>query len=60
MTVGIVGLGLIGGSLAKTFKFRTEYNVLGYDIDTLTIKRAGLIYAIDGVLDKENLKGSHG
>lgn len=56
MTVGIVGLGLIGGSLAKTFKFRTEYNVLGYDIDTLTIKRAGLIYAIDGVLDKENLK----
>lgn len=56
MTIGIAGLGLIGGSMAKTFKFRTDYKVLGYDIDTLTIKRAGLIYAIDGVLDKDNLK----
>jgi len=56
MTVGIAGLGLIGGSLAKTFKFRTEYKVLGFDADILTIKRAGLIYAIDGVLDKDNLK----
>lgn len=56
MTVGIVGLGLIGGSLAKTFKFRTDYKVLGFDSDDLTIKRAELIYAIDGVLDSQNIK----
>ena len=56
MTVGIVGLGLIGGSLAKTFKFRTDYRVLGADRDILTVQRAGLIYAIDGVLDKDSLK----
>ncbi|MBQ2897193.1 MAG: prephenate dehydrogenase [Clostridia bacterium] len=56
MTVGIVGLGLIGGSLAKTFKFRTDYTVLGTDCDEMTIKRAGLIYAIDGTLSNDNLK----
>ncbi len=56
MTVGIVGLGLIGGSLAKTFKFRTDYKVLGYDRDEPTMKRAELIYAIDGVLNKGSLK----
>lgn len=56
MTVGIVGLGLIGGSLAKTFKFRTDYTVLGFDHDEMTIKRAGLIYAIDGTLSSDNLK----
>ena len=56
MTVGIAGLGLIGGSLAKAFKFRTDYKVLGADCDTVTLKRASLIYAIDGVLDSENIK----
>ena len=56
MTIGIVGLGLIGGSMAKTFKFRTDYQVLGFDADISTIKRAELIYAIDGVLDNNNLK----
>jgi len=56
MTIGIVGLGLIGGSLAKTFKFHTNYSILGFDQDETTVKRASLIYAIDGVLGTDNLK----
>lgn len=56
MTIGIVGLGLIGGSMAKTFKFKTNYQVLGFDADISTIRRAELIYAIDGVLDNNNIK----
>ena len=55
MTVGIVGLGLIGGSLAKAFKFNTDYTVLAYDIDEVSYKRAVLVNAVDGRLDKENL-----
>ena len=31
MQIGIVGLGLIGGSLAKAAKERTDYTVLGFD-----------------------------
>ena len=30
-TVGIIGLGLLGGSLAKALKEYTEYEVVGYD-----------------------------
>ena len=29
-TVGIIGLGLLGGSLAKALKEYTEYEVVGY------------------------------
>ena len=31
MQIGIVGLGLIGGSLAKAAKERTTHTVLGFD-----------------------------
>ena len=33
MQIGIVGLGLIGGSLAKAAKERTTHTVLGFDRD---------------------------
>ena len=33
MNIGIVGLGLIGGSLAKAFKTRTGHSVFGSAID---------------------------
>lgn len=33
MTVGIVGLGLIGGSLVKAFRENSDSTVLGFDID---------------------------
>ena len=49
-TIGIVGLGLIGGSLAKTIKLHTPYTVYGYDISAETMQRAFLMEAIDGEL----------
>jgi len=55
MTIGIAGLGLIGGSLAKAYKFNTDYTVLGADTDEVTFKRAVLVNALDGRLSKENL-----
>ena len=33
MTIGIVGLGLIGGSMARTIKLNTSHRVLGADTD---------------------------
>ena len=47
MNIGIVGLGLIGGSLAKTAKLHTSATVLGCDRDEQTIKQAILMGAID-------------
>ncbi|MCL2402895.1 MAG: prephenate dehydrogenase [Coriobacteriia bacterium] len=46
-TVGIVGLGLIGGSLAKALKVNTANRVLGHDINPNVVKQA----LAEGVLD---------
>ncbi len=54
-TIGIVGLGLIGGSLAKTIKLHTPYTVYGYDISAETMQRAFLMEAIDGELTADKL-----
>jgi len=40
MTIGIIGLGLIGGSLAKAFRARTNHTVWGWDRDVETMKAA--------------------
>ena len=40
MNVGIVGLGLIGGSMAKSIKALTAHNVYGADLDTETMTLA--------------------
>ena len=50
MNVGIVGLGLIGGSLAKSIKENTAHTVWGYDIDPSVITKAMLCEAIDDPL----------
>lgn len=55
MTVGIIGLGLIGGSLAKAFKKYTAHRVLGYDLDPSVTQYALLTASIDGVVDPESL-----
>ncbi len=55
MKIGIVGLGLIGGSLAKAFKFNTEYEVFACDINEVSYKRAVLVNAVDGKLTQENI-----
>lgn len=55
MTIGIAGLGLIGGSLAKAYKFNTDYTVYGADADEVTFKRAVLVNALDGRLTEETI-----
>lgn len=55
MTVGIVGLGLIGGSLARSIKVHTDFEVLGMDINPQTMLQANLLGAIDGTLTEDNL-----
>ena len=50
MKIGVVGLGLIGGSLAKSLKKNTDNLVYGLDINEETIKKALLQGAIDGEL----------
>lgn len=55
MNIGIVGLGLIGGSLAKTIKLKTEHKVIGCDKDLQTILQAQLMDALDEEMDSTNL-----
>lgn len=55
MNIGIVGLGLIGGSLAKSAKKNTKYKVYGYDISKDVIKNAIAEKSIDGELTEKRL-----
>ena len=55
MIVGIVGLGLIGGSMAKSIKNRTSHTVYGADLNTETMTMARMCGAIDAPLTAENL-----
>ncbi len=56
MTVGIVGLGLIGGSFAKAYKASGTAVVLGHDLDSSTKEFARLSGVIDGALTRENMR----
>lgn len=55
MIVGIVGLGLIGGSMAKSIKNRTSHTVWGIDLNAETMTMARMCGAIDAPLTAENL-----
>lgn len=55
MNVGIVGLGLIGGSMARSIKNRTSHTVWGIDLLDETMMLARLCGAIDAPLTPENL-----
>ena len=50
MTVGIIGLGLIGGSLAKAFCREEGNTVLGWDTDSTIVEFAQIAQAIHGSL----------
>lgn len=54
-TVGIVGLGLIGGSMAKTIKKRTLCKILAFDKNVETMRLAKDDGTIDGELSRKNL-----
>lgn len=53
MLIGVVGLGLIGGSMAKAINQNTDYSVYGYDIDDSITKKAILVGATEGELTEE-------
>ncbi len=55
-TIGIVGLGLIGGSLARAYKEYSDFTVYGYDINDGTVLLALTDGCLDGRLDDENIK----
>ncbi len=52
MKILICGLGLIGGSFAKAFKYNTEYEICGYDTDIDSVRKALLVGACDSAYDK--------
>lgn len=55
MKIGICGLGLIGGSLAKAFK-RAGETVLGYDINTAVSDYAVMAGITDGTLNDTTIE----
>lgn len=55
MNIGIIGLGLIGGSFAKSIKARTSHNVLGSDLDKETMMFARICGAMDSELTEDNI-----
>ncbi len=56
MKIGITGLGLIGGSLAKTIKTHTDATVVGYDISPTTLNKALMLGAVDEPMSQSNLR----
>ena len=57
MKIGIVGLGLIGGSLAMSIRKHTDHTVFGCDIDPQVMLRAKAVEAIHDDLTDELLPG---
>ncbi len=55
MTVGIVGLGLIGGSLAKAFKRRDGIEILAFDTNAPVLGFAMVSEVVDEELTMENI-----
>lgn len=55
MNVGIVGLGLIGGSAAKAYKANGAHTVYAFDTDTSMLDFAMMTGVVDKVLNKDNI-----
>ncbi|HPS25438.1 MAG TPA: prephenate dehydrogenase/arogenate dehydrogenase family protein, partial [Bacteroidales bacterium] len=54
MVTGVVGLGLIGGSVAKAYK-QAGHTVYGYDTDESVVSYAGLSGILEGELNNANI-----
>lgn len=57
MKIAVIGLGLIGGSLARTIKLHTDHTVYGCDLNPETLMQAQLLGAIDAPLTDDLLSG---
>lgn len=55
MKIGIIGLGLIGGSMAKAIRLNTDHYVLGMDLDPNVVTKAKIIEAINEELTQKNI-----
>jgi len=51
-SVGIVGLGLIGGSIGLALKAKTQFSIYGFDLDCAVAKRAVEIGVIDSYIQE--------
>lgn len=56
MTIGIIGLGIIGGSFARAIKAYTPHTVLAFNRSRSTLEAAISCGAADGELTAENIK----
>ena len=55
MVIGIVGMGVIGASLAKAIKLKTEHKVLGYDKNHDINIKAKILRVVDDTLAFDNI-----
>ncbi len=55
MKIGVIGLGLIGGSMVKAIRLNTDHYVLGTDIDPKVVTKAKIIEAINEELTEKNI-----
>ncbi len=53
--IGIVGLGLIGGSVAKAFRKNCECEIFAFDSDATTLGFAQLSGVVDGILNEKTI-----
>ena len=54
-TIGFIGLGLIGGSIAKTIrKFHPDYRLIAFDKDRSALAEAVSLNVINGICDIED------
>ena len=56
MRVGIIGLGLIGGSMAKAIKHYTDHTVSGMDLSNQVVLKAKMLQVIDDELTPEEIQ----
>ena len=55
MKIGVIGLGLIGGSMAKAIRHHTEHTVFGMDKSEEIMQRAKLLQLLDDELALEDM-----
>lgn len=56
MKIGIIGLGLMGGSFGRTLVKQGVHEVFGYDVSPAVMEKAELVKAFNGVLNEKTVK----